>query len=65
MSTHLSTCNLARLAGVEYWKISRIFEDGDVPEPATKIGRSRAISRNELPAIIRALAPTRMASRTN
>lgn len=53
---YFSTGDVARLTGATPWQVARLFEDGVVPEPAGKFGHCRAISRAELPGIIRGLA---------
>lgn len=56
MSQLLSTGEVAKMTGAALWQVARLFEEKTVAEPINKIGRSRAISREELPAIIRELA---------
>lgn len=64
MSQLLSTGEIAKMTGAALWQVARLFEEGAVPEPTNKIGRSRAISREELPAIIRELARRNWLKRT-
>ncbi len=52
--SHLTTREVAEFLGVETWRIQRIFEHGDVPEPQRFAGK-RAIPRSLLPAIVDAL----------
>lgn len=54
LATHLSTGDVAELTGVETWKIRRLFEDGNLPDPP-RIGQARAIPRESIPSIIDAL----------
>jgi hypothetical protein len=54
MATHLSTGDVAELLGVAPWRVRRLFEDGDLPDPP-RIGLARAIPRESIPAIIDAL----------
>lgn len=46
--------DLARRWRVQPWKIRRIFECGDLPEPP-RVGRYRVFQQEDLPAILRAL----------
>ena len=54
MATHLSTGDIAELLSVDAWKVRRLFEDGDLPDPP-RIGLARAIPREQIPAIMDAL----------
>lgn len=54
MQTHFSTTGVAELLAVEPWRIRRLFELNVLPEPPY-VGRTRAIPREMLPAIIDAL----------
>ncbi len=56
MPKQLSTRQAAKVLGVEAWRIVRLFEERDLPEPEIRIGRNRLIAREDLPAIARALA---------
>ncbi len=49
-----TTAELADLLNVETWHIQRIFEQGDVPEPARFAGK-RAIPKSVIPTVIDAL----------
>ena len=50
MPTHLTTHEVAILAGSDTWRVRRLFEDGTLPEPPRFAGR-RAIPRELLPDI--------------
>ena len=54
MATHLSTGDMAELLGTQTWRIRRLFEAGDIPDPP-RIGLARAIPRESIPAIVDAL----------
>jgi hypothetical protein len=54
MPRYLTTQQLADLLGVECWRVQRVFESGDVPEPARFAGK-RAIPSELLPLIVDAL----------
>ena len=56
MSVVYSTKDVAVMMNVPTWRIVRLFELGLVDEPPQRIGGKRAISRDQLPAIITALA---------
>lgn len=46
--------DLSRRWKIPQWKIRRVFECGDLPEPF-RIGRQRCIYLQDLPALIEAL----------
>ena len=54
MKTQLTTREMGELLGVATWRVQRIFEDGNLPEPARFAGR-RVISADRIPAIVDAL----------
>ncbi len=54
MAALLTTRQVAKLVGVETWRVQRLFEDGNVPEPE-RFGGKRAITSQEVPRIIDAL----------
>lgn len=54
MTTHFSTREVAELLGTETWRVRRLFEAGDLPDPP-RIGLARAIPREQIPAIVEAL----------
>ena len=54
MSTVLSTAEVANMLRVPSWRIRRLFEDGELVEPARVAGR-RVVPTAMLPAIIDAL----------
>ena len=54
MKPILTTREVAELLGVETWRVQRVFEHGDLPEPA-RFGGRRAIQSDSLPAIVDAL----------
>ncbi len=54
MADILTSREVADLFAVEEWRVRRIFESGDLPEPARFAGR-RAIPRSMLPDIVDAL----------
>jgi len=49
-----STRQVAEILGVATWRIQRIFEDGDVPEPARFAG-NRMVNGAMVPTIVDAL----------
>jgi hypothetical protein len=49
-----STREIAVTLGVETWKVQRLFEDGDLPEP-TRFAGKRLIRGESLPEIVDAL----------
>ncbi len=56
MSDFLSTSDVARLfQPLEEWRVRRLFEAGDLPEPP-RMGGRRIIERSQLPLIIEALS---------
>jgi hypothetical protein len=50
----LTTAEAGEFLETEEWRVRRIFEDGDLPEPP-KFGGKRIISRRSLPRIRAAL----------
>jgi hypothetical protein len=54
LQQHLTTKQVADLLGVECWRVQRIFENGEVPEP-TRFAGKRAIPGALLPRIVDAL----------
>ena len=54
MQNHLTTRELADLFGIKTWRIRRLFEAGDLPEPSRFAGR-RAIPTKWIPRIVDAL----------
>ena len=54
MATHLSTGDVSELLGVDTWRVRRLYEDGDLPDPP-RIGLARAIPRESIPFIVDAL----------
>lgn len=54
MADFLTTAEVARHYAVDAWRVRRVFERGDVPEPPRFMGR-RLVPRSSLPAIRRAL----------
>ena len=54
MQDHLTTRKLADLLGVEVWRIRRLFETGELPEPDWFAGR-RAIPSTWIPRVVDAL----------
>jgi hypothetical protein len=53
-SAHVSTGQLGDELGIQGWRISRLFEEGLLPEPPRVAGR-RIIPRSRVPDIVRAL----------
>jgi hypothetical protein len=51
MSNIFSTREVAELLGTDTWRVRRLFEDGNLPEPPRFCGK-RAIPRETLPAIL-------------
>lgn len=49
-----STAEVAKLLGIETWRVRRLFEDGTLPEPDRFAGK-RAIAHDTVPAIVDAL----------
>jgi predicted site-specific integrase-resolvase len=54
MATFFSTREVAELLTVDTWRVRRLFEDGDLPEPSRFAGK-RAIPREAIPQILDAL----------
>jgi hypothetical protein len=54
ISPHLTTRQIADLLGVSCWRVQRLFENGDVPEPERFAGK-RVIPGELLPRIVDAL----------
>jgi hypothetical protein len=54
MPNFFSTREVADLLGTETWKVRRLFESGELPEPDRFAGK-RAIPSNQLPKIVDAL----------
>ena len=54
MKTQLTTREMAELLGIATWRVQRLFEDGDLPEPSRFAGR-RVITADRIPAIVDAL----------
>jgi hypothetical protein len=54
MSNFFSTRQVADLLGTQTWKVRRLFENGELPEPGRFAGK-RAIPSNRLPEIVDAL----------
>ena len=52
--TSLSTVQVADICGVPPWKVRRLYELHDLPEP-DRVGRNRVISIHEIPIVITAL----------
>lgn len=50
----LGTDEVAEELGAERWQVTRLFLEGDVPEPE-RVGGRRVIERKSLPTIRRAL----------
>ena len=45
---------LAETLGAQTWRISRLFEDGTLPEPP-RVGGRRMIPKSQVPAVVDAL----------
>lgn len=58
MKRRFTTREIAELLDVDTWRIQRLFEDLDLPEPA-RFGGKRIISADLIPAIIDALRARR------
>ena len=54
MQTISTVGQIARLLGIDEWRVRRLFEDGTLPEPS-RFGGKRVISAAEIPAIVDAL----------
>ncbi len=54
MPNFFTTHEVAELFGTQTWKVRRLFEDHELPEPGRFAGK-RAIPRESLPAIVEAL----------
>jgi hypothetical protein len=54
MDAYYSTGQVAKLFGIEVWKIRRVLSDGSLPLPPRFCGK-RAIPGTMLPAIVDAL----------
>ncbi len=54
MKTEYSTREVGDILGVDEWRVRRLFEVGDVPEPDRFAGK-RAIPRELIPDIVDAL----------
>ncbi len=54
MAEIFSTREVADLLGTREWRVRRLFEDGDLPEPARFAGK-RAIPKTRLLEIVDAL----------
>jgi predicted site-specific integrase-resolvase len=54
MARSLTTREIADLLGVETWRVRRLYEDGDLPEPARFAGK-RVIPSSDIPAVVDAL----------
>jgi excisionase family DNA binding protein len=54
MGDLLTTGEAAELLGTQEWRIRRLFESGDLPEPQ-KFGGKRVIPRSMIPKIIDAM----------
>lgn len=54
MASIYTTQQIADLLGIEIWRVQRVFEAGDVPEPERFAGR-RAIPSSLVPRIVDAL----------
>jgi hypothetical protein len=54
MKTQFTTAELAKLLGTQTWRVRRLFEAGDLPEPP-RLARARVIPGDMLPAVIDAL----------
>jgi hypothetical protein len=52
--SHKSTEDLALELGLPSWKIRRVFEDGQLPEPPRVAGR-RLLTDADVPVIVEAL----------
>jgi hypothetical protein len=49
-----TTGELASVLGVQGWQVARLFESGELPEPARLAGR-RVIPRAMIPEVVKAL----------
>jgi len=54
MLPYLSLGELADMLSVQAWRISRLFEQGEIPEPP-RVGRNRMIPKTAIPDIVDAL----------
>lgn len=54
MPEFYSTADVAELFGSREWRVRRLYESGNLPEPPRFAGR-RLIRRSDLPAILDAL----------
>ena len=48
---HYSTRDIAEVLGIETWRVRRLFENGELPEPGRFAGK-RAIPSELIPAIV-------------
>ncbi len=54
MKRTFTTGSLARLKGWDEWRVRRLFEDGDLPEPP-RLGQYRLLSEDDIPLIEEAM----------
>ncbi len=54
MNKSVSTGHLAKVLGVDAWRIRRLYENGTLPDPG-RIGLARAIPAEQVPDVVDAL----------